>query len=476
MSIALSLDHPPSAAQSNFLADVDAMLERAAIHVPMQQGLLQKIKVCNETYVTRFGVRLRGQMYTFEGWRCVHGNHPAPAKGGIRYAPDVHQEEVEALAALMTYKCALMGLPFGGSKGALKIDPKEWTENELERITRRFTQELTRQNFLSPSMNVPAPDMGTSEKTMVWIADEYRRLRPNDINAEACVTGKPLAAGGIEGRTEATGRGVQFAVRELFATPSDVARTGLPATLSGRTVVVQGFGNVGYHAAKFLADDGCLITAVVEHNGGIVNSDGLDVEALRAHFTRHGTFNGFPDGEFAADGAALLELVCDILVPAARESVITGANATRIKAKIIVEAANGPVTFQADSILRDRGILVIPDLFANAGGVTVSYFEWVKNIAHMSFGLMERRHRQHESALLTATLERMLDTTFPPDALPGGAREIDLVRSGLEEKMRTTYAQMSHLLNNTEAVNDLRTAAYVIALTRIRGAYEAVGI
>lgn len=462
---------------SNFLADVDAMFERAARHVPMQEGLLEKIRVCNETYVTRFGVRLRGRMFTFEGWRSVHANHPSPAKGGIRYAPDVDQEEVEALAALMSYKCALMGLPFGGSKGALKIDPSQWSEPELERITRRFAQELIRQNFLSSAQNVPAPDVGTSERTMVWIADEYRRMRPSDINAEACVTGKPLAAGGIEGRSEATGRGVQFALRAFFSTANDVARTGLPPTLKGRTVVVQGFGNVGYHAAKFLAEDGCLIVGIAERDGAITNPDGIDVEALAAHFQTHRSFENFAGGQFQRDGAALLTAPCDILAPAARESVITGANAKFVQARVVIEAANGPVTFEADDILRTRGIIVIPDLFANAGGVTVSYFEWVKNIAHMPFGLMERRQRQHENSLLTTTLERMLNTSFPPDvANLGGAREIDLVRSGLEEKMRTTYTQMSHLWNNAEGIDDLRSAAYVIALTRIKGIYDAIGI
>ncbi|MER8824689.1 Glu/Leu/Phe/Val dehydrogenase [Mesorhizobium sp. M0991] len=462
---------------SDFLADVDAMLERAARHVPMQDGLIEKIKVCNETYATRFGVRLRGRMYTFHGWRSVHSNHPSPAKGGIRYAPDVHQEEVEALAALMTYKCALMGLPFGGSKGGLKIDPNEWSETELERITRRFAQELTRQNFLSPAQNVPAPDVGTSEKIMVWIADEYRRLKPNDINAEACVTGKPLAAGGIEGRSEATGRGVQYALREFFSNPGDVARTSLPPRLEGRSVIVQGFGNVGYHAAKFLAADGCRIVAVIERDGAIANPQGLNVEELHRHFTMHKTFTEFPGGAFHPDGDKFLTGACDILIPAAREGVFNSANAPLVQARLLVEAANGPVTFEADRILRQRGVVIIPDLFANAGGVTVSYFEWVKNITHMPFGLMERRQRQHENSLLTSTLESMLKTKFP-DAIAslGGAREIDLVRSGLEEKMRSTYAQMSHLWNNAEGIDDLRSAAYVIALTRIKGIYEAIGI
>jgi len=462
---------------ATFLENVEAMLTSAAVHVPMQDGLLEKIRVCNETYVTRFGVRLRDRMYTFEGWRCVHANTPTPAKGGIRFAPDVDQQEVEALAALMSYKCALMGLPFGGSKGALRIDPAQWTTHELERITRRFAQELIRQNFLSPAQNVPAPDVGTSEREMVWIADEYWRHRPNDINAEACVTGKPLAAGGIEGRTEATGRGVQYAIRELFATASDVSKTGLQPALEDRTVVVQGFGNVGYHAAKFLAEDGCRIVGIIEHNGACVNPEGLAIDELARHFRLTGSFHGFAGGEYVSDGDAVLALNCDILIPAARESVITIENADAIKAKLIVEAANGPVTFEADRRLRERGVVIIPDLFANAGGVTVSYFEWVKNITHIPFGLMERGHRQREGVMLSSALGNLIGKALPTDLVDTfGAQEIDLVRSGLESKMRAVYQQMSTLWNEADEIPDLRTAAYVISLNKMKSIYETLGI
>lgn len=470
-----------SAAHRGFLSDVDAMYRRAAELVPMQDGLADKIRICNETYITRFGVRLRARMYTFEGWRAVHTNHPAPAKGGIRYAPNVDQDEVEALAALMSYKCALMELPFGGSKGALKIDVGEWDDAELEKITRRFTQELSRQNFLSPALNVPAPDVGTSERTMVWMANEYQRMHPEDINAAGCVTGKPVAAGGIEGRVEATGRGVQYAIREFFATERDRSRTRLPETLKGCRVIVQGLGNVGYHAAKFLAEDGCRIIAVIERDGVVRAAGGLDIDALKAHVSATGGVQGF-EGKgvlHEKDGAGALESACDILIPAAMESVIHSGNARQIKARLIVEAANGPVTDEADKILSERGVTIIPDLFANAGGVTVSYFEWVKNITHMSFGLMERRRREHEQARLIEGLEKALNTTFSDEhklAFASGGTELDLVRSGLEEKMRAAYARMSNLLAENAAVKDLRTAAYVLALTRIKGLYEAIGI
>ncbi|OIP83812.1 MAG: glutamate dehydrogenase [Rhodobacterales bacterium CG2_30_65_12] len=463
-----------------FLDDVNQMFQEAADLISMEEGLAAKIRVCNATYVTRFGVRLRGQMHTFEGWRSVHSDHLSPAKGGIRYAPDANLEEVEALAALMTYKCALMDLPFGGSKGALRIDPAAWEPDELERITRRFAQELERHDFLSPSQNVPAPDMGTNETTMIWIADAYRRLKPNDINAAACVTGKPASAGGIEGRVEATGRGVQYAIQEFFRTPEDIARTGLPASLEGRSVVVQGLGNVGYHVSKFLSqEDGCRITAVVERDGVVRNEDGLDIEALKAHLGVTGGVADFAGGQFDPAGATGLEDPCDILIPAAMEAVITGENAPRIKAPLIVEAANGPLTYAANEALAARGVVIIPDLFANAGGVTVSYFEWVKNLTHISFGLMERRRDEMGHRMLAQSIERMTGSHFPEGSAQAffeGAREVDLVRSGLEDKMRSAYCEMSRLWNGDDRAPDLRTAAYLIAVSRIAGHYKALGI
>jgi Glutamate dehydrogenase/leucine dehydrogenase len=465
-------------ASHGFLADVTNMFNDAAEILSLEEGLAEKISVCNTTLTTRFGVRLRGKMYTFEGWRSVHSNHPSPAKGGIRFAPYANLQEVEALAALMSYKCALMDLPFGGSKGALKIDPSEWAPHELERITRRFAQELARHDFLSPSQNVPAPDVGTNEKTMIWIADEYRRMKSNDINANACVTGKPLAMGGIEGRIEATGRGVQYAIESFFQTPEDVAKTGLPEHLEGRTVVVQGLGNVGYHAAKFLSEEnGCKIVAVVERDGSVRNSAGLNIEALRAHMSETGGVNGFAGGEY--DSGSALSDACDILIPAALESAIHDGNVHEIKAKLIVEAANGPITYAANEILRERGVIIIPDLYANAGGVTVSYFEWVKNLTHIPFGLMERRRDEQGSRMLARQIESMTGCNFPQDgadAFLSGAREIDLVRSGLDEKMRSAYGEMSRLWNTSEDIPDLRTAAYIIAVRRLADIYKALGI
>jgi glutamate dehydrogenase (NAD(P)+) len=467
-------------AGQSFLEDVNFQFDEAARFVPMQDGLAEKIKVCNATYVTRFGVRLRGRMETFVGWRALHSSHFTPAKGGIRYSPAVDQEEVEALAALMTYKCALVGLPFGGSKGGLRIDPSQWERMELERITRRFTQELARHNFLGPGQNVPAPDMGTNETVMVWMADEYRRWSPSDINALACVTGKPLAMGGIEGRIEATGRGVQYAMREFFRHEKDLERPGLCPLLAGKQVIVQGFGNVGFHAAKFLSEeDGCRVVGVIERDGAVWSAEGLPIEPLKQHISETGGVKGFADVEFVADGASVLTRACDILIPAAVERAIHAGNAKHIRAKLVVEAANGPVTFEADKILRERGVVVLPDLYVNAGGVVVSYFEWVKNLTHIPFGLMERRHHEASHQILARSLETMTGTSFPLDTASSflqGAREIDLVRSGLDDIMRGAYGQIRTVWKGTSGIPDLRTAAYSIAINRCADAYGAIGI
>ncbi|TIS94848.1 MAG: Glu/Leu/Phe/Val dehydrogenase, partial [Mesorhizobium sp.] len=313
----------------------------------LQEGLAERIVQCNSTYTVRFGVRLRGRMYSFVGWRSVHSEHCEPVKGGIRYAPDSDAEEVEALAALMTLKCALVDVPFGGSKGALKIDPREWTPQELERITRRFTQELTKRGLIGPGLNVPAPDVGTSEREMAWMVDEFRRANPTDVvNARACVTGKPLSKGGIAGRTEATGRGVQFAIQNYLRDPR-APGIGGRRDLKGASVVVQGFGNVGYHAAKFLSEeDGARVIVVAERDGYVSKPAGLPVEALKRHQLRTGSILGFENAKSFAGDMTGIEEACDILIPAAMENAIHVDNAERIKAHLVVEAANGPVTFQ----------------------------------------------------------------------------------------------------------------------------------
>jgi len=467
---------------STFLDNVNAAYDAVANSLDLPEGIAEKIRVCNATYVTRFGVRLRNRMYTFMGWRAVHSTHNSPAKGGIRYSPHVDQDEVEALAALMTYKCALLGLPFGGSKGGLLINPKDWTEQELEKITRRFTQELVKHGFLSSGSNVPAPDMGTNELTMMWIADEYRRLRSDDINGVACVTGKPLAGNGIEGRTEATGRGVQYAIRTFLETPHDALKADFKTrNLQDLAVVVQGLGNVGYHAAKFLSEeDGCRIVSVIEWDGVVRNPVGIDIEALKTHMKSTGALKGFGGGDYEPDGESALADECDILIPAALESVINKQNSDAIRARLIVEAANGPITFNADKRLRERGVVIIPDLYANAGGVVVSYFEWVKNITHIPFGLMERRYDEIRNRTLARSLEIMTGKSLPDEAeqeLFYGRREIDLVRSGLDGMMRSAYSELSRRWNDPgNPAPDLRTAAYAVSIRRLSEAYRAIGL
>ncbi|OSP55515.1 Glu/Leu/Phe/Val dehydrogenase [Pseudoruegeria sp. SK021] len=479
------MQNPGAIKEPSFRESVDLMFNRAVALMDLPPGLEEKIRVCNATYTVRFGVRLRGQIHTFTGYRSVHSEHMEPVKGGIRYALSVNQNEVEALAALMTYKCALVEAPFGGSKGGLCIDPRDWNDDELERITRRFAFELIKRDLINPSQNVPAPDMGTGEREMAWIADQYHRMNTTDINSQACVTGKPLHAGGIAGRVEATGRGVQYALREFFRYPEDVAAAQLSGTLDGKRIVVQGLGNVGYHAAKFLQEeDGALIVGIAERDGGLFNAAGLNVESVHGWIAKHGGVTGYPDATFVADGASVLEEECDILIPAALEGTINLNNVTRIQATLIIEAANGPVTAGADEYLRNKGVVIIPDMYANAGGVTVSYFEWVKNLSHIRFGRMQRRQEESRHQLVVDELERLnrnigdawsISPDFKAKYLRG-ADELELVRSGLDDTMRAAYQSMREIWHGRDDVTDLRVAAYLVAISRIEQSYRAKGL
>ena len=461
------------------------MFNRAVAAMDLSPGLEEKIRVCNSTYTVRFGVRLRGAIQTFTGYRSVHSEHMEPVKGGIRFATSVNQDEVEALAALMTYKCALVETPFGGSKGGLCIDPRDYDEHEMELITRRFAYELIKRDLINPAQNVPAPDMGTGEREMAWIVDQYKRMNTTDINGSACVTGKPLNAGGIAGRVEATGRGVQYALREFFRHPKDMEAAGLKGKLDGKKVVVQGLGNVGYHAALFLStEDGALITGIIERDGALVNPEGMSVQGVRDWLIENGGVEGCPEGTYVADGAKVLEEECDILVPAALEGVINRTNAGSIKAPLIIEAANGPITAGADEMLRARGKVIIPDLYANAGGVTVSYFEWVKNLSHIRFGRMQRRQEEARHQILIDELERLsADKGLGWSLSPGfkeqylrGAGELELVRSGLDDTMRAAYQSISELWNSRNDVTDMRMAAYIVAIDRVAKSYRSKGL
>lgn len=466
--------------EPSFRQSVDIMFEKAVALMDISPGLQNKIKVCNSTYTVRFGVKLRGDIHTFTGYRSVHSEHKEPAKGGIRFATSVNQDEVEALAALMTYKCALVEAPFGGAKGGLNIDPSQWNDEELERITRRFAYELIKRDLIHPSQNVPAPDMGTGEKEMAWIADQFRRMNTTEINADACVTGKPLNKGGIAGRIEATGRGIQYALQEFFRHPDDIKLAKMTGNLDGKSVVVQGLGNVGYHAAKFLSEeDGCLVTAVIERDGAVINDKGINIEELSAHIRLNGGVKGFPGGSFEEKGAAVLEKECDILIPAAMEGVINLSNAEKISAKLIIEAANGPITAGADAFLQKAGIVIIPDMYANAGGVTVSYFEWVKNLSHIRFGRMQRRKEEANNMLLIQEMERLVGKPVSDDfklKFFRGAGELELVRSGLEDTMRSAYQSMQSVWHSRNDVDSLRTAAYLVSLGRIADSYKSLGL
>lgn len=461
-----------------FLETVNQNFDAAASFLDYPPGLLDQIKVCNSVYKFRFPVRREGGGYeVIEAWRAEHSHHKLPVKGGIRYSADVNEDEVLALAALMTFKCAIVDVPFGGAKGGIKIDPRKMSVEQLERITRRYTAELTKKNFIGPGIDVPAPDYGTGPREMSWIADTYAQFHPGEIDAIGCVTGKPLSQGGIRGRKEATGRGVFFGVREALADAELLKELGLPAGLAGKRVVVQGLGNVGSHAARFLQEGGAVIVGLSEWEGAIANPKGLDVAAVMKHRAETGKITGFPGATDVPSEDALF-LDCDILVPAALENVIRGSNAGRVNAKIVAEAANGPVAADGDVVLKQMGVFVIPDMYLNAGGVTVSYFEWLKNLSHVRFGRMEKRFEEMSAARMVKTIESATGKPLSENErklLIHGAEEEDLVNSGLEETMSVAWHQIRDA-QRKHPKTDLRTAAFISAIDKIAVSYLELGI
>ncbi len=473
---------PPKKSQSHpsFLDNVNLMVEEAFSAIKLDEGIKKAIKACSSIIQVRFPVKIKGKIEIFTGWRAVHSTHRLPVKGGIRYAPEVDQDEVEALAALMTYKCAIVDVPFGGSKGGLIINPANYSREDLQHITRRFAMELARKGFLSPAKNVPAPDMGTGQREMAWIADTYKHLFPEDINYLAAVTGKPIQHGGIRGRVEATGRGVQYAVREFFRHKEDVKSANLTAGLEGKKMVIQGLGNVGYHAAKFLSEeDGVRVIAIIEKDGVLLDDKGINVESVYRHIIKKKTIIGYKGAKFDKNGAKALEMKCDILIPAAMQNQIRKDNAPRIKAKLIVEAANGPTTHEADLILRKKGIVLLPDAYVNAGGVTVSYFEWLRNLSHVRFGRLERRYEELRSSQYAEVLEKHTGKKMDNKTkkiLIHGAEEIDLVRSGLDDTMRLAFQQIKEVRNRNKKISDYRTASFVIAINKIARSYLDLGV
>jgi glutamate dehydrogenase (NAD(P)+) len=463
---------------SKFLKDVHAYFDKAAAFTPHSKGTLHQIKVCNGVYKFHFPVEINGSVQVIEGIRAQHSHHKSPTKGGIRYSEMVDEKEVEALATLMTFKCAVVDVPFGGAKGGIKINPSKFNERELEKITRRYTTELIKRNMIGPGVDVPAPDYGSGSREMAWIADTYSTFKYDDINALGCVTGKPLGQGGIQGRTEATGMGLFFGVREALNNAEDMKRLKLKPGIAGKRIILQGLGNVGFFSGKFCMEGGALIVGIAEREGGIYNPKGLDVEKVFKHRKETGSILDFPGAKNVKKSGELLEMDCDVLIPAALENQITGANAKRIKAKIIAEGANGPVTKEAEDILNKRGVMVIPDLYLNAGGVTVSYFEWLKNLSHVRFGRMEKRFQEIQTARLVDAVEKVtrkkLDKT-QRNLIIHGADERDLVSSGLEETMIAAYNEIRNIRMTNNKMQDLRTAAFVSGINKLAASYNALG-
>lgn len=462
----------------SFFQGVERNFDKAAALTRFEPGILEQIKACNSVYRMKFPVRIGDKIEVIEAYRVQHSHHKLPCKGGIRYSMDVNQDEVMALAALMTYKCAIVNVPFGGAKGGIRINPKNYSVYELEKITRRYTSELVKKNFIGAGIDVPAPDYGTGAREMSWIADTYASLNPGDINSLGCVTGKPISQGGVRGRTEATGLGVFYGIRELCNIPEDMKRVGLSTGIEGKRVIVQGLGNVGYHAAKYFYEAGAIIVGIAEYEGGIYNKDGLALEEVVAHRKATGSILNFLGATNMTNSSETLEMDCDILIPAALENVINETNAARIKAKIIGEAANGPLTPEADEILNAKGVIIVPDMYLNAGGVTVSYFEWLKNLSHVRFGRMDKRFSENQNASIIKTVESLTGksvTDIERTQLMHGPDEVDLVYSGLEDTMIGSYHEIRESLTSL-GIQDMRTAAFVVSINKVGVAYEELGI
>ncbi len=460
-----------------FYEQVNKAFDKAAAYTRFDKGLLAQMKSCNDVLHITFPLeRDDGSIEVIHAWRVEHSHHKLPTKGGIRYAMTVNEDETMALAALMTYKCAVVDVPFGGAKGGIRINKNNYSDAELERITRRYTFQLYKKNFIGPGSDVPAPDYGTSAREMGWILDTFRQMS-SDINAEGCVTGKPLSQGGIRGRTEATGRGVFFGIEEACSNAEDMKELGLEVGIEGKTFIVQGLGNVGYHSAKYMTEAGAILVGVAEIDGSIYSSKGIDLEKLMEYKKETGGVTGFEGTEKLKDSWAVLESECDVLIPAALENQLNVKNAEKIKAKIIGEAANGPTTSDAHEIIKDRGALIIPDNYLNAGGVTVSYFEWLKNIQHVRFGRMGKRFEEDSYKRILSVIETISDRKFTSkelEILARGAGEKELVDSGLKDTMVNSYNEINELRKIQDV--DLRTAAFISAINKVGGIYEQMGI
>lgn len=466
--------------QKSFYESVQANFDYAASFTNYPKGLLDQIRECNSVYQMRFPVKIGKQYEVIEAYRVQHSHHRLPTKGGIRFSSYVNQDEVMALAALMTFKCAIVDVPFAGAKGGVKVSPIKYKVEDLEKITRRYTVELIRKGFIGPSLDVPAPDYGTGSREMAWILDTYQTFTKGEIDAVGCVTGKPVNQNGIKGRTEATGRGVYYGLRELCKNEKVMNELKLSPGIEGKTMVIQGLGNVGSYTGTISQNEGgAVIVGVSEREGTIYNPNGINVDKLIKYRKAKGSILGFPGTKTMKKREDWVKIKCDILIPAALESQITKANAKQVKAKIIGEAANGPVTAEAAAILLKAGIVIMPDMYLNAGGVTVSYFEWLKNLSHIRFGRMDKRFNENTYGSIVSLVEKMTGRTVnqkQKQAITKGADEIDIVRSGLEETMITAFTGIQELKNRRKKVGDYRTAAFIYALDKVANDYITMGV
>jgi len=441
----------------------------------LPKGVLNALKSCQSVLRVEFQIKDEsGDFKNVVGYRAQHSLHRLPVKGGIRFAEEVDLQEVMALASLMTFKCAVVDVPFGGAKGGVACNPKQLSVDELERITRQYTMSLCQKNFIGPGTDVPAPDMGTGAREMSWMRDTYAQFHFDNIDGSACVTGKPITQGGIRGREEATGLGVFYGLKEFLTYDEVLEKAGLTAGVEGKSVVIQGFGNVGYWAAHFLSNAGAKIVGIGEYNGGILDPNGLDIEALLEHWKLSGSFKGFKTGKFVPedDVYQILLQECDILIPAALEKQIHVGNCDEVKAKVIAEAANGPLTPKAHRALIAKGTVILPDMLMNAGGVTVSYFEWLKNLAHVRFGRLNKKWEEQSKNTMLDLINKShggsLISSEEREKVVQGAGEKDIVYSGLEETMHQACLETRETANKLNT--DHRTAAFYNSIMKVAAA------